>query len=93
MIVIRMDRRHGLLEIDGHAGYAEKGKDIVCAAVSALACSLVCYGRGKVEREDGHMSFSAGKMSTRARGAFDCTYGGFALLADAYPTHVTLIGN
>ena len=88
-----MDRRHGLLEIDGHAGYAEKGKDIVCAAVSALACSLVCYVRGKVEREDGHMSFSAGKMSTRARGAFDCTYGGFALLADAYPTHVTLIGN
>ena len=93
MIVIRMDRRHGLLEIDGHAGYAEKGKDIVCAAVSALACSLVCYVRGKVEREDGHMSFSAGKMSTRARGAFDCTYGGFALLADAYPAHVTLIGN
>ena len=93
MIVIRMDRRHGMLEIDGHAGYAEKGKDIVCAAVSALACSLVCYVRGKVEREDGHMSFSAGKMSTRARGAFDCTYGGFALLADAYPTHVTLIGN
>ena len=93
MIVIRMDRRHGLLEIAGHAGYAEKGKDIVCAAVSALACSLVCYVRGKVEREDGHMSFSAGKMSTRARGAFDCTYGGFALLADAYPTHVTLIGN
>ena len=93
MIVIRMDRRHGQLEIDGHAGYAEKGKDIVCAAVSALACSLVCYVSGKVEREDGHMSFSAGKMSTRARGAFDCTYGGFALLADAYPTHVTLIGN
>ena len=82
-----------MLEIDGHAGYAEKGKDIVCAAVSALACSLVCYVRGKVEREDGHMSFSAGKMSTRARGAFDCTYGGFTMLADAYPTHVTLIGN
>ena len=82
-----------MLEIDGHAGYAEKGKGIVCAAVSALACSLVCYVRGKVEREDGHMSFSAGKMSTRARGAFDCTYGGFTMLADAYPTHVTLIGN
>ena len=93
MIVIRMDRRHGLLEIDGHAGYAEKGKDIVCAAVSALACALVGYVSGKVEREDGHMSFSAGKMSTRARGAFDCTYGGFEMLADAYPTHVTLIGN
>lgn len=93
MIVIRMDRRHGLLEIDGHAGYAEKGKDIVCAAVSALAYSLVGYVSGKVEREDGHMSFSADKMSKRARGAFDCTYCGFTMLADAYPAHVTLMGN
>ena len=93
MIVIRMDRRHGLLEIDGHAGYAEKGKDIVCAAVSVLACSLVGYVSGCVKREDGHMSFSAGKMSSRARGAFDCAYGGFAMLAEAYPAHVTLMGN
>lgn len=93
MIVIRMNRRHGLLEIDGHAGYAEKGKDIVCAAVSALACPLVGYVSGSVEREDGHMSFQAEKMSTRARGAFDCAYGGFALLAEGYPAHVTLIGN
>ena len=88
-----MDRRHGLLEIDGHAGYAEKGEDIVCAAVSALACSLAAYVSGIEERGDGHMRFSAGKMSSRARGAFDCVYGGFAMLAHKYPAHVTLIGN
>lgn len=28
------------LSLKGHAGYAEKGKDIVCAAVSALAIAL-----------------------------------------------------
>ena len=27
-------------EIEGHAGYAERGSDIVCAAVSALFCTL-----------------------------------------------------
>ena len=29
------------LTVKGHAGYAERGKDIVCAAVSALAQGLV----------------------------------------------------
>lgn len=29
--------RHYSLDITGHAGYAEKGKDIVCAGVSSLA--------------------------------------------------------
>lgn len=28
-------------EIEGHAGYAEYGKDVVCAAVSALAYTAV----------------------------------------------------
>ena len=29
------------LTVDGHAGYAETGNDIICAAVSALAQGLV----------------------------------------------------
>lgn len=29
------------MEIRGHAGYAEAGRDIVCAAVSALAMTLL----------------------------------------------------
>ena len=35
MILIQM-YDNGFI-IDGHAGYAEAGKDIVCAAVSALS--------------------------------------------------------
>ena len=31
---------HGLT-VDGHAGYAKTGKDIICAAVSALAQGLI----------------------------------------------------
>ncbi|MDR1766736.1 MAG: ribosomal-processing cysteine protease Prp [Lachnospiraceae bacterium] len=29
------------VEIDGHSGYAPSGRDIICAAVSALAVNLV----------------------------------------------------
>ena len=29
-----------LLTCEGHANYAEKGKDIVCAGISALCCAL-----------------------------------------------------
>mgnify|MGYP001622945269 FL=1 len=29
------------LTVDGHAGYAETGNDIICAAVSALAQGLI----------------------------------------------------
>ena len=29
-----------ILRVEGHAGYAEKGKDIVCAGISALCNAL-----------------------------------------------------
>lgn len=36
----------------GHAGYAEKGEDIVCAGISALVQALA-YGFKSVARSDG----------------------------------------
>lgn len=39
MIVIT--RKKDSINIQGHAGYAERGKDIVCAGVSTLAQTLV----------------------------------------------------
>ena len=39
MIVVRVSNDN--ITISGHAGYAEKGKDIVCAGVTALAQTLV----------------------------------------------------
>ena len=34
--------------IKGHAGYAEEGEDIICAAVSALAISFYNYFQADV---------------------------------------------
>lgn len=39
MIKVRYDDKR--IRVTGHAGYAEAGKDIVCASVSALCCTLV----------------------------------------------------
>jgi hypothetical protein len=49
--------------LKGHAGYANYGKDIVCAAVSALAINTVnsieafSSAKYKVEEEDGNLKF------------------------------------
>lgn len=40
MITVTYYREHCRVRIDGHAGYAPEGQDIVCAAVSALAYTL-----------------------------------------------------
>lgn len=54
------------IEIKGHAGYAEYGQDVVCAAVSALAINMANsvekfttdHIKGSVGDEAGSFSFS-----------------------------------
>ena len=67
MITITVTKSGGefvSLESDGHAGYAEEGKDIICAAVSALLVNTVnsietlTGDRILSESEDGYLYFS-----------------------------------
>lgn len=39
--MIEVNVREGGITVSGHAGYAEAGKDIVCAGITALTQSLV----------------------------------------------------
>lgn len=61
---------HGLT-VDGHAGYAEAGNDIICAAVSALAQGLVHALQALTEDpvtcqiSDGHMDIHYRDLSER----------------------------
>ena len=48
MIAINITRTG--LTVDGHAGYAESGNDIICAAVSALTQGLVMDVRQLVQQ-------------------------------------------
>lgn len=61
------------LTIEGHAGYAEKGKDIVCAAVSVLAQGLIhslcalTEDEISVKVEDGHIKLEFENLSEQGK--------------------------
>lgn len=56
VITHNVNHRHYSLDITGHADYAERGKDIVCAGVSALA--MAAYYTAYSFAEAGHCEIS-----------------------------------
>lgn len=94
--MIRASYSHGgkvhRLTIDGHAGYAPQGSDIVCAGVSALAYALVGYLEGVdgsfFNSQPGHLVIEC-KNGKHVHTAFEVTVTGIRQLADAYPDNVT----
>lgn len=61
------------LTVDGHAGYAETGNDIICAAVSALAQGLVhslnvlTDDRISYQIRDGHIGIEYENLSEQGK--------------------------
>ncbi len=51
ILLVRRNKNFIKLKVYGHSGYAEIGKDIVCASVSTLAQSLI-IGLSKVVNDD-----------------------------------------
>lgn len=102
MIRATMYWRALMMEVDGHAGYAEKGKDIVCAGASMLLEALAAVlqeadDRGRCEanlkQEDGKARISAyptlGSM-TEIKAYFRMCVKGMKLLQEQYPEHVEI---
>lgn len=67
MIDITIDREGHEITAAGHAGYGERGSDIICSAVSTLLHTLASYitlhgellcGEPVVECDDGYMVIS-----------------------------------
>jgi uncharacterized protein YsxB (DUF464 family) len=82
------------LRLEGHAGYAEIGKDIVCASASILAYTLASFVK---DVEDSIVDLTSGcttiecETSDRAVvNAFLHTKRGFELLAFNYPQYVEI---
>lgn len=64
------------ISVDGHAGYADPGKDIVCAAVSALAQAAVYTiavydADAQVDAESGHLFLKFSKHDNYTEGVID----------------------
>lgn len=70
MVITVTITEHGLT-VDGHAGYAEIGNDIICAAVSALTQGLVHSLKSLTDDEisyhiaDGHIDIEYKDLSEK----------------------------
>ena len=91
------------LEVKGHAGFAEKGTDIVCAGASMLVQALVgsldvAEQRGRCEykaknTEDGEAiiwAFARPGTQAEIKAYFRMCVTGLRMLQREYPTHVSV---
>ena len=91
-VSVRKDR----IKIHGHAGYAEIGKDIVCAGVTALTQTLIRSMQGltrdKVEYEvsPGRADIQYGDLSEEGKLLVDSFFIGICLIADEFPEYVRI---
>ena len=88
--------RNDGIEMSGHAGYAEAGKDIVCAAVTALTQTLIRsledLARDEIEYEvsPGRADIHYGNLSEEGRLLIDSFFIGVCLIADEFPEYVRI---
>ena len=94
MIVVCV-RKDGI-EINGHAGYAEAGQDIVCAGVTALAQTLIgsieALTRDEIEYEisPGKANIHYGNLSEEGKLLADSFFIGICQIADEFPDYVRI---
>ena len=92
MIVVT--RYDGGVSIKGHARYAEPGKDIVCAGVSALVQTLIqsvedlCTDTISYHLQPGSVEIKHGNLSKDAQLLIDSFFVGCYMIAERYPKHV-----
>lgn len=89
MTRIEIDLDKGSLMAKGHAGYGERGQDIVCAAVSALTQTAAVAAkrhRGEVKKGDGHIEVQC--ANTEYTPVLEAIAEGLKMIARQYPLHV-----
>lgn len=96
MIRVCIDMDACTLDMDGHADYGDVGQDIVCAAASMLAYTLIERARELTNNIYAHAE--SGRLHLHAdpdldscillRSAFETVRAGFDLLERRYPGHV-----
>lgn len=83
--------------VSGHAHYAEPGKDIVCAAVSALLQTFLASAERLTEDEikseygAGYAYISYENLSERAAVLLDSFFIGVSMIAEEYPEYVRIV--
>jgi uncharacterized protein YsxB (DUF464 family) len=95
MLNIALNRNKWTVTVEGHAGYAAQGSDIVCAGASMLTATLArCLGgiTGQHYVDDGERTEISCTPTLaeaeRVAAVFDVIDTGYQLLANSYPVHV-----
>ena len=94
--MIAVSVRKDGIEINGHAGYAEAGQDIVCAGVTALAQTLIgsieALTRDEIEYEisPGKANIHYGNLSEEGKLLADSFFIGICQIADEFPDYVRI---
>ncbi len=83
------------LTVNGHAGYAEHGQDIVCSGVSTLVETLIARlmelnAKFYYKKESGAVEVGMQEVTYDANEAFNFAVLGMQLIATAYPKNVEL---
>ena len=93
------------LRLEGHAGYTEVGKEIVCASASILAYTVAQFvalegnngflaSPSEIKLEGGDAVVSCEPLECafeRLKGAYEFACAGYALLQHNYPQYVELL--
>lgn len=94
--MIAVSIRKDGIQISGHADYAESGKDIVCAGVTALTQTLIgsiedlTRDEIKYEISSGRADIHYGNLSEEGKLLVDSFFIGVCLIADEFPDHVRI---
>ena len=93
MINVKIEQ--GKITASGHAGYAPKGQDIVCAAFSVLSLTLeIAVERLtddiRISLENGEMTAQWQQVSPEGLLLIDAYIEGVKALAENYPEYITV---
>ena len=100
MIIIEItshDKEIVSIEMNGHSGYAENGKDIVCAGVSSLVYaalnSFESIEKDRISIDDGMLKLNlrGKKVSDHDQIVLEVMLNGFSMIASQYKKNVKII--
>ena len=95
--MIEVNVRLDGITIEGHAGYAEAGKDIVCAGVTALTENLIdsieSLTKDTIQYDItlGRADIYFKNLSEAGKLLVDSFFLGICLIVDDFPEHVKII--
>lgn len=95
-VEIEINDRYIIIRMTGHAGYSEKGSDIVCSAISTLEYILYGYVKSNpkvatMKRYETGTGYSYMHIIPKKEGIYDVIKAaviGFEGIADSYPDYI-----